>query len=134
MLKDAGGNSPWMTSIRKILDDAAYHVWFLRFKDGPDGKGPLEHDGDGTFKNPVCDHSFDPPKCTELWHSQTQTPHYAPNGTCSWNKTTSRCDPVPGQYDWGDGMCVDAPCDCGSVPCVCSTPDPAWSYASSPRT
>ena len=122
-----------MTSIRKILDDTAYHVWFLRFKDGPDGKGPLEHDGDGTFKNPVCDHSFDPPKCTELWHSQTQTPHYAPNGTCSWNKTTSRCDPVPGQYDWGDGMCVDAPCDCGSVPCVCSTPGPAWSYASSPR-
>eukprot|EP01049_Picozoa_sp_SAG25_P014746 SAG25_NODE_2717_length_1424_cov_2.012830_1_plen_235_part_10 len=51
---------PWMTTIRKILDDpdGAYDSWFLRFKNGTDGKGPLEHDRDGTYKNPVCDHSF----------------------------------------------------------------------------
>jgi hypothetical protein len=108
---------PWMTSIRKLLDDPAFDVWFLRFKPGADGQGPLHHDGDGTYRNPVCDHSFSPPRCSELWHSQTQTPHYAPNGTCAWNKTTSRCDPVPGAFDFGDGMCIEKPCDCGRVPC-----------------
>eukprot|EP01052_Picozoa_sp_SAG31_P058898 SAG31_NODE_18252_length_642_cov_0.937385_1_plen_55_part_10 len=40
---------PWMTTVRKIMDDPAYEVWFLHFKNGTDGKGPLDHDGDGTY-------------------------------------------------------------------------------------
>ena len=106
---------PWMTSVRRILDDPAYDVWFLRFKNGTDGKGPLEHADDGTYNNPVCDHAFTPPKCSPLFHSQTQTPQYAPNGT------TKKCGTGPAkkctwQPDFGDGMCTK-PCDCGRVPC-----------------
>ena len=46
---------PWMTTVSKILNDpdSAYDSWFLKFKDGPDGKGPLSHDGDGTYHGPV---------------------------------------------------------------------------------
>jgi hypothetical protein len=36
---------PWFSSVRRIMDDPAYDVWFLRFKNGTDGRGPLEHDG-----------------------------------------------------------------------------------------
>ena len=57
---------PWMSHTRKILDDPAYDVWFLKFKNGSDGRGPLHHDGDGTYKSSVCDHNFSPPKCSEL--------------------------------------------------------------------
>jgi hypothetical protein len=85
---------PWMTSMRKAFDDPAYEVWFLRFKNGSDGRGPIAHDGDGTYKAPVCDHNFSPPKCSELYHSQTQTPG----------------------FPHGDGNCL-TPCDCGRVPC-----------------
>ena len=66
----------------------------LRFKNGTDGKGPLHHDGDGTYKSPVCDHNYTPPKCSELFHAQSQTPN----------------------YPHGDGSCSQ-PCDCGRVPC-----------------
>ena len=85
---------PWMTHTRKLLDDPAYDVWFLKFKNGSDGRGPLHHDGDGTYKSPVCDHNFSPPKCSELYHAQSQTPG----------------------YPHGDGNC-DKPCDCGRLPC-----------------
>ena len=107
---------PWMTCIRLIMDDPAYDVWFLRFKNGADGKGPLEHASDGTYDNPVCDHAFSPPKCSPLFHSQTQTPQYAPNGTtkkCGTGPAKSTCTWQP---DFGDGMCAK-PCDCGRVPC-----------------
>lgn len=86
---------PWMTHTRKLLDDPAYDVWFLKFKNGSDGRGPLHHDGDGTYKSSVCDHNFSPPKCSELYHgAQFQTPG----------------------YPHGDGNC-DKACDCGRVPC-----------------
>jgi hypothetical protein len=88
---------PWMATVRKIMDDPAYDVWFLRFKDGADGKGPLHHDGDGTYHSPVCDHNFDPPKCSELYHSQAQTPEHP--------------------YAQGSGGNCVGPCDCGRAPC-----------------
>ena len=68
--------------------------WFLKFKNGSDGRGPLHHDGDGTYHHPVCDHNYNPPKCSDLFHSQTQTPG----------------------YPTGDGNC-DKACNCGQVPC-----------------
>ena len=85
---------PWFTTVRKIMDDEDYRPWFLKFKNGTDGRGPLAHDGDGTYHHPVCDHNYDPPKCSDLFHSQTQTPGYPK----------------------GDGDCEEA-CDCGRVPC-----------------
>jgi len=93
--RNAVWGMPWMTHTRKLLDDPAYDVWFLRFKNGSDGRGPLYHDGDGTYKSSVCDHNFSPPKCSELYHgAQFQTPG----------------------FPHGDGNCVK-PCDCGRVPC-----------------
>ena len=65
-----------MTHTRMLLDDPAYHVWFLKFKNGSDGRGPEHHDRDGTYHAPVCDTSFHPPKCSALYHSQAQTPEY----------------------------------------------------------
>ena len=53
---------PWFSSVRKIMDDPSYDGWFLHFKNGTDGKGPLEHDGqlndphrDTTYHEPVGD-------------------------------------------------------------------------------
>ena len=105
---------PWFSSVRKIMDDPAYDVWFLRFKNGTDGKGPLEHDGqlndphrDTTYHEPVCDKAFTPPKCSPLYHAQVQTME-----TKAW----------PSQQDSGalappDGLCTGKACDCGRVPC-----------------
>jgi len=73
---------PWYSSIREKLSDPAYSGWFLHFsaKVAP--------------HVPKCDTDFDPPKCSELYHDQVQTP----------------------KHPHGDGSCVD-PCDCGGVPC-----------------
>ena len=85
-----------MTSVRRLLDDPAYDVWFLKY---------ANYNGSGTFKNPACDYNFSPPKCSHLWHSQTQTPQHK-----DWAHNAS----IP--PDFGDGMCAEA-CDCGRVPC-----------------
>ena len=90
---------PWMSTVSKILNDptGAYDAWFIRFKNGSDGLGPLHHDGDGTYTQPVCDHAWTPPRCSPLYHSQTQTPEYP--------------------FAKGSGGNCAAPCDCGKVPC-----------------
>ena len=105
---------PWFTSVRKIMDDPAYDVWFLRFKNASDGRPPREHDGqlndphrDTTYHEPVCDRAFTPPKCSPLYHAQVQTME-----TKDW----------PSQSDNGklappDGLCTGQACDCGRVPC-----------------
>ena len=86
---------PWMAHTRKLLDDPAYDVWFLRFKNGSDGRSAIHHDNDGTFKSRVCDDNFSPPKCSALFHQpHSQTPNYPK----------------------GDGNC-NGPCNCGRVPC-----------------
>ena len=75
---------PWYTDVREKLMDPATSHWFLHF--------------DPSVKNytvPKCDTSFNPPRCSDLYHDQVQTPH----------------------YPTGDGAC-SAPCDCGAgVPC-----------------
>lgn len=74
---------PWFTSFRTILDDPAYESWFIKFK-------PT-----GPWFSPKCDNNFNPPKCTDYYVMQEQTPG----------------------YPHGDGDC-DAPgCDCGLKPC-----------------
>ena len=90
---------PWMATVSQKLNDpdGAYDAWFLRFKNGSDGSGPLHHDGDGTYHGPVCDHNWDPPRCSALYHSQAQTPGYP--------------------YAAGSGGNCKGPCDCGGVPC-----------------
>jgi hypothetical protein len=60
---------PWFASVRKIMEDPTYRPWFLKFKAAADGKPPAAHDNDGTYKNRVCDDSYSPPKCSDLFHS-----------------------------------------------------------------
>ena len=73
---------PWYTSVRKLLDDPAYAPWFINFKP----KGP--------WFSPKCDNNFDPPKCSDLYHMNEQTPG----------------------YPHGDGDCKAPGCDCGKAP------------------
>ena len=107
---------PWFSSVRKIMDDpdGSYDIWFLRFKNGTDGKGPLAHDGqlgdphrDSTYHEPVCDRAYTPPKCSPLYHAQVQT---------------MEIKGAHGQDDSGDlsgpdGLCTGKACNCGKVPC-----------------
>merc|ERR1719330_634605 len=74
---------PWYTSVRRILEDPAYEAWFLKFKP------------EGPWYSPKCDNNYDPPLCSDYYHSQEQTPG----------------------YPHGDGDCAAPGCDCGSVPC-----------------
>lgn len=74
---------PWYTAVRKLLDDDAYSPWFINFKE----KGP--------WKSPKCDSYGNPPKCSDKYHMQEQTPG----------------------FPHGDGDCAAPGCDCGKAPC-----------------
>jgi hypothetical protein len=63
--------------------DPAYAGWFLKFS------------GTGNYHVPDCDANYSPPRCSDFYHDQDQTP----------------------EHPHGDGSCVK-PCDCGEgVPC-----------------
>ena len=74
---------PWYTSARTILEDPAYEAWHLKFK------------AEGPWTSPKCDENYDPPLCSDYFHSQEQTPG----------------------FPTGDGDCAAPGCDCGAVPC-----------------
>eukprot|EP00047_Mylnosiga_fluctuans_P008772 m.260071 g.260071 ORF g.260071 m.260071 type:complete len:421 (-) comp23253_c0_seq1:104-1366(-) len=78
---------PWYSSVRDKAADPAYAGWFLHFKEG--GSFP-----NGSYHVSPCDHNYNPPLCTDLYHDQWQSPG----------------------YPTGDGNCP-GPCDCGSIPC-----------------
>jgi hypothetical protein len=74
---------PWFSSVREKIMDPAYAGWFLRFS------------GAGGYHVPTCDNNYSPPRCSDFYHDEDQTP----------------------QHPKGDGSCVEA-CDCGEgVPC-----------------
>jgi hypothetical protein len=73
---------PWYTDVQVKINDPAYAGWFLPFS------------GTGNYHVPTCDNNWDPPRCSNLYHDQDQTP----------------------QHPHGDGSCT-SPCDCGGVPC-----------------
>jgi len=73
---------PWYSSVRTKIGDPAYADWFLKFG------------ANLTYHVPQCDNNYNPPKCTDFYHDQDQTP----------------------EYPHGDGSCP-GPCDCGPVPC-----------------
>merc|ERR1719247_1885786 len=81
--REAVAAQPWYTDVRAKLLDPRTQSWFLRFD--PAKKG--------NYTVPQCDHAFNPPRCSDLYHDQVQTP----------------------AFPKGDGSC-SAPCDCG-VPC-----------------
>jgi hypothetical protein len=74
---------PWYDSVRFILDDPTYAPWFIMFNTA-------------TPYSPKCDNNYTPPKCTEYFHTQMDTPL-----------------PGPGGY----GRCAPPACNCGSKPC-----------------
>ena len=78
---------PWFKSVREKLIDPAYKGWFIPFSSVP----PLPN---ASYYMPKCDKNFDPPLCSDHYHSNDQTPG----------------------YPRGDGNCP-GPCDCGGVPC-----------------
>jgi hypothetical protein len=74
---------PWFTGVREKLQDPQYSGFFLKFS------------GNNNYHVPTCDNDWSPPRCSEFYHDQDQTPHHPS----------------------GDGSCVGA-CDCGDgVPC-----------------
>ena len=50
---------PWFSSVRLLLSDPAYHVWFLPF--GKNITNPHV---------PKCDNNYSPPLCSSLYHDQ----------------------------------------------------------------
>jgi hypothetical protein len=53
---------PWYTTVRTILEDPAYADWFIKFKP------------DGPWYSSKCDNNYDPPLCSDFYHSQEQSP------------------------------------------------------------
>jgi hypothetical protein len=78
---------PWFTSVRRILDAPEYAPWFIKFDNASK-----------PWSSPACDTNYDPPKCTDYFHSQLATP--APSGG------SGACHPAKGKG-----------CDCGTKPC-----------------
>jgi len=76
---------PWFYEVRALLDDAEYRPWFIKFANAT-----------GPFHSPPCDNDYSPPKCTDLFHTQMDTPL-----------------PRPGGY----GQCAPPACNCGTKPC-----------------
>jgi hypothetical protein len=74
---------PWYTSVREKLEDPDYADWFIKFK------------SEGPWYSSKCDNNYDPPLCSDFYHSQEQSPG----------------------YPHGDGDCASPGCDCGKVPC-----------------
>ena len=78
---------------RRILDDPAYEPWFLRFRANSTGPNAT------TTVSPKCDNSTAAArKCTELYHTQEQSPMFP-----SAPADRGECD-APG-------------CNCGTKPC-----------------
>ncbi len=79
---------PWYTSIRKTLENPAYHDWFIKFK-------PV-----GPWYSSKCDNNYNPPLCSDLYHNQEQTPGY-PHGDGDCAAPNCDCGGVPcGFYIW----------------------------------
>jgi hypothetical protein len=78
---------PWYTLVRKKVTDPAYAPWFMKFSDQVIANHSAAH-------VPVCDTNYQPPRCSNLYHDQSQTPGFPK----------------------GDGNCAAPGCDVGSVP------------------
>eukprot|EP01052_Picozoa_sp_SAG31_P025411 SAG31_NODE_2226_length_6149_cov_9.156198_3_plen_279_part_00 len=60
---------PWFTSVRVKLNDPDYQSWFLRFSSTVRANHSAAH-------VPVCDTNYHPPRCSDFYHDQQQTPEY----------------------------------------------------------
>ena len=86
---------PWYSTVLSKLRDSQYAGFFLKFATTP----PLRNGSHGGYWSPPCDATYHPPRCTELYHDQTQTPTPASHPSAK-----------------PDGLCAPSNCDCG-MPC-----------------
>lgn len=75
---------PWFTTVREKITNPDYAPWFMNFSKEIIADHSKSH-------VPVCDNNFSPPKCSNLYHDQGQTPG----------------------YPHGDGDCLAPGCDVG---------------------
>ena len=73
----------WLHMLTCVHATIRYAPWFIDFK-------PI-----GPWHSPKCDTNFNPPKCSDHYHMQEQTPG----------------------FPHGDGDCAAPGCDCGTAPC-----------------
>ena len=64
---------PWFASVRVKLNDPAFSRWFLRFS-------PAVRANHSAAHVPVCDPNYQPPRCSDLYHDQQQTPVFPGSG------------------------------------------------------
>ena len=77
-----------MHSVREKLLDPQFHGFFVPFSKKPTVNG--------SYHSPPCDHTWNPPRCSSLYHDQWSTPQF----------NSTHPDPVRA------GVCGQ-PCDCG---------------------
>jgi hypothetical protein len=83
---------PWYTSVRKLLDDPAYgSTCLFRFRLEMSALTPcgliqplvapwfVNFKKQAPWYSPKCDNNFHPPKCSEYYHMQEQSPGF-PHG------------------------------------------------------
>ena len=69
-LRNAIKALPWYTLVREKVTDPTYAPWFMKFSDTVIANHSAAH-------VPVCDDNYSPPRCSNLYHDQSQTPGYA---------------------------------------------------------
>lgn len=74
---------PWFKSVRTLLDDPAYAPWFMMYGNST-----------GPYISPNCDTNYKPPKCTQYFHTQMDTPlpHSGGYGECHPTEPNTGCD------------------------------------------
>ena len=80
-------------SVREKLEDPLYSGFFLKFR--PKDKVATH--------SPRCDAAYDPPLCSELYHSQSLAPRSK--------------EEICHNFSTCNGFCESGKCDCGKVPC-----------------
>jgi hypothetical protein len=99
---------PWYSTVRAKLNDSRFSDFFLKFDDA-----------NKPFHTPQCDTAVTPPRCTDFYHDQSQSPQsLLSTSGASFPGTNCSCKNC--------GCCIDGACDVGPKPsgeftaCSCS--------------
>ena len=65
---------PWLENTRKTLDDPAYADWYIKFKP------------EGPYYSSKCDNNYNPPKCSDYYHNQEQSPGESLTKSCPFQE------------------------------------------------
>ena len=85
---------PWMSTVRKKLVDPAYRGFFLPFRH----KAVPLCNGSTPCTTTRCDHNYKPPRCSNLYHDQDQSPqHPQPHRRAAGSRGTIPPDHPPSE-------------------------------------